>query len=709
MKKGQVKKCLLNNNGSAIITVVITMLFVVALGTTLLYAAYTSLQVSASTYKEKRGFYDASAVMEDVKAKIQDQVSKALQTAYTETLISYAKFDMKDISGATTSDPQKALYAAFLRQLKDQTIFDYSYDASSEKTTITVNITALKPSSSAGDDIHLVGESNAICNGDESFTIKNLELDYYDKGFKSRISTDIVIQIPSFFTGTSATNGVSRYAIIAEKGLVANGVSSAVENGGVFAGDLGITTSGVGDQLIISGGKVVTAGNVSAVAGSKLNIGPVGDDSEGYDIWAKEVVAEKSSLLALKGNAYVADDLILNTGSNVTLSGQYYGFGSNDALKGSDNSNSSSIYVNSFDNESKNASLNLTGLTQLSIAGISFISPKNGPSIATGQSVMAKSDQFAYLVPASVLENYKTNPSPAQKEKDNIYTRPRLKLNFPLWTVGGVDKNIADYLGIDLSDPDAVAAATPENGYAGKNGSIVPYFTPDGVGYFFINFTNQAVANEYFKDYFTARPDSIKQYLDLYLNITGGNSTVTVTKGNIYKKTSTTWENILGNSYFPDTQASYLAQMYNNLSKSPIYQYVNPKKYADLTRQMTFTDGSGKTVAIVTNEEEYTYSGGDVKVIIAKGNVKIFNANFNGLIISGGVVTLNNHSVTYEEPTEEILSAKCGKVLLSDYLNTAIFTDEETEKVNEWAPDKLVYYSNWQKNPTEPTGEEERT
>ncbi|NCC66652.1 MAG: hypothetical protein EOM14_00465 [Clostridia bacterium] len=673
-----------NNKGSAIITVVISMMFVVALGTALLFAAYMGIQVSVSARNEKDNFYDASAAMDEVKIKIQDQVSAALKTAYSETLVAYAKLQ--------TTNPQDTLYTNFLEELGKSELFEYAYDNVSKTTTITVYIDKLEKA--LPENATLSGESEAQV-GTGEFTIKGLELVYIDgDGYESRIATDLVVKIPDFFTGSSDAGGLGNYAIIAETGFTSGGMGAVIEKGGIFAGPNGIATTGNGDKLSVSGGRIVCAGDIYAYQDSEMILGPEDEETVNYDIWAQEIVSEKGSTVDVNGNTYVADDLVLNSGSDVTLTGQYYGFGSDDAdTAGRDDSESSSIFVNSYvpNDETdingnplkrKNASLKISGLSQLTLAGISFIDVSSG--VATGQSLSAKSDQLAYLIPAEALKNYKTNPCVAEKSGED-YVQPEVNMATVLWTIDGENRTLAYYL--DNSDP---------NG--SDYGDIQPYFSPDGIGYFFINFTDQAMANEYFKDYFTAKPDAIKQYLDLYLEMTGSNSTVTVTKGNTYKTISSTWQNILGNSVFPDTQADYLLSRYASLSESPMELYVDTEKLDQSLGEKQFK--SGNTVVAIVAKGNYTYSGGTAKVIIATGNVTV-NADLeDGIIIAGGTVTVNDSTVSYKKPTEEILAAVCETTTerLSDYLNAGMFSDEGTEKVNEWSPDKLVYYSNWQKN-----------
>ncbi|MEG1165826.1 MAG: hypothetical protein RSD68_05380, partial [Oscillospiraceae bacterium] len=86
------------NRGSAIITVVVAMLFVVAIGTSLLFAAYTGYRVTLTERGDKKNFYSAAAAMDEIRAGLQTAVSDAIDTAYTKTLTTYAA---ENVPGST--------------------------------------------------------------------------------------------------------------------------------------------------------------------------------------------------------------------------------------------------------------------------------------------------------------------------------------------------------------------------------------------------------------------------------------------------------------------------------------------------------------------------------------------------------------------------------------------------------------------------------
>ncbi|NCC69852.1 MAG: hypothetical protein EOM14_16980, partial [Clostridia bacterium] len=78
-----------SNSGSGIITVLVTMLFITALGATLLFTSYTGYLIKVSERGGKDSFYSASTAMDEIKAGIQQAVTESLATAYTEVLSEY--------------------------------------------------------------------------------------------------------------------------------------------------------------------------------------------------------------------------------------------------------------------------------------------------------------------------------------------------------------------------------------------------------------------------------------------------------------------------------------------------------------------------------------------------------------------------------------------------------------------------------------------
>jgi hypothetical protein len=713
-----------NNKGSAILTVVIAMLFVVALGTALLFAAYMGLQVSVSARSEKENFYDASAAMDEIKAGIQDEVLSALKTAYTDALTEYGK------GNQSVNQVQTYLENKFMTDLGALAIYEKDAEGAYTGTLIggvfdvTVGVDGKISSVSFNTNLvkqYYVSEpygvvalsaGNTVWDADTgSVTVKGLTVKFTSTdGYYSEVSTDLVVAIPDFFTGAAISANLGDYVIVAGNGLV--GVTGDAQiGGGVFAGADGIKTLSNGDSLSVSGGRIVTSGAVKAEKNSTVKLLP-----KAYDIWAREFTADICSTLSVDGSTFVADDLTINGGADVSLAGTYYGFGTDDASTGNTES-SSSIFVNGYsarqisqtDGSTKtiNSTMNLSGLNQLVLGGVSFINTKsvaynvNGnalvnSNLATGQSVAVKTDQLAYLVPAEAVTNYKTNPAWVPDGED-IET-PVYNNKAYLWTTSdGNVRTLAYYLGI-------TGASTLSSG---SSGSIVAYYTQaagedDRAVYFFISFTDQDKANEYFRDYFAAKPDTISQYLDIYLELSGNTKMTSITKGSSYQYAGGSWSTVSGT--FSDAQsilAKSYSDSYTNYIQSPFYQYVNQEKFDGLNNKTLEFVKDGKTVAVVT-DDDYDYSlekSGDIRFIIAGGNVTI-SKSFSGIVLAKGTVTVSKSvsCVTDSNIGDAVANLDGTTVTFAQYLDDGILGGSISSEVNYWSPDKLVYYSNWQKN-----------
>lgn len=692
-KRGQPQRFRYDNKGSAMLAVVIAMLFVVALGTALLYAAYSGLQVSATARSDESNFYDASAAMDAVKSGVQDEVAKALQLAYSEVLVEYGK--------GTISDPQQKFMDEFVEKLDlseeigGGTFTVFPEDPVFHKKKIQVSVPQLQDLATAAYDgtvslsaagMDESGKIEALID-ESSISITGLQLNCISpKGYESNISTDIVIQLPDFFSGSAVSASLGDYTIIANQSLKALTLNQNSVLGGIYVGPGGITI-GKSCKLEIDKGKLVSAGRISTEEDSSFSV-----SADGYDFWANEIEAGKNSTVTINSNTHVADDLILNGGSTVELTGRYYGFGSDDAeTTNHDVAKSSSIFVNSYVSEKK-ATLDISKLEQMCIAGVSFI---NG-TYPSGQSIAVKTDQLAYLVPAEAITNYKTNPT-VLKFNEEILESPKINTATVLWTIDGVNKTLAYYIG-DENVKDEV--------YSGASGSLVTYYAQGtDVGYVFINFTKQAKANEYFKDYFAAKPEAIQQYLDIYLDLNKYSPSLTdISKGNSYRNcgtdTSVKWENVLGTNAFPDSQAEFYTRQYTKLSQSALSTYINVDSLNELANgtELKFGGTESNPMAVVAKKDYfYNTEMSNLRVIISSGDVTI-NQKFNGIIIAEGAVYVNSQ-INYCAPSAEVLTSTTsdGVTLLSDYLNTSLFNGQGSTAENKWSPDKLVYYSNWQK------------
>lgn len=83
----------LNNRGSAMVTVIVVVVFVSILATTLLYISVLNYQMKVVDYNTKVTFYEAEVPMEEIRAQLVIDASDAFGKAYRRTISQFATLD----------------------------------------------------------------------------------------------------------------------------------------------------------------------------------------------------------------------------------------------------------------------------------------------------------------------------------------------------------------------------------------------------------------------------------------------------------------------------------------------------------------------------------------------------------------------------------------------------------------------------------------
>lgn len=665
----------LNNKGSAIVTVIVGMMFVMALGAALLYAAYTGYMVKITERGDKENFYSASAAMDDIRLGVQNAVTEAIAAAYTDVLENYYDRD-------ASYDPQTDFDNKFIVELSKAEVDGSRLFVGSESISQYLPEAMEKfLSSPEGSETTVFGDGTVTVNtpGDTptSLSLKAVSVKYVYNGYESDITTDIIIQMPDFFAGSTVTSGINSYAIVANEAIVNNTGGKVDVSGDVFAGNTGISTQGNGNGLTFKDGNVICKGPINVGSSAELNFA-----APMNELWVGGIIVGSTGngTVTLNGKVYVADDLVLNgSASSATLSNTYFGFGSSDT----EANKSSSILING-----RGSTLDIKGLAKLSLAGVGFIntsskySPASGeasaPPIIMGESMSVISDQLAYLVPAECISNYASNPTVF--DSANAFIEPEIDVTTTLWE----GKTLGDY-----TDGKCEFKIIRKN-LEGAGGQILAYV--------YMAFKEKKYANEYFKDYFAAYPDKITQYLDTYLELKRLNATDTNTAGSTYSKDGDKWvlesadENVL---------ASGTAARFEGM-RSPYTTFVNTAELDKLPAGKTLIfELDGKKVAVVTNDAAYSFAGQeDIDLIISDTNVRISN-DFTGIVISGGTITISA-GITSSPLNSNILNAKCTDggtdYTLSQFIGNGAPLNVTTTEKDAWDLDSLVYYENWAKN-----------
>lgn len=94
MRKGAKKRpAKLNNAGSAIVTVIVVVTFISILATTILYMSGMNFFMKVTDLRTKESFYEGEMALEEIKAVLMEEASKACKEAYTEVVINYVAAD----------------------------------------------------------------------------------------------------------------------------------------------------------------------------------------------------------------------------------------------------------------------------------------------------------------------------------------------------------------------------------------------------------------------------------------------------------------------------------------------------------------------------------------------------------------------------------------------------------------------------------------
>jgi hypothetical protein len=187
------KFSLTGNQGSSIILVIVAIAFVGILGSAILMLAMTNLQMKYTDLDAKHTFYSAEKAMDQIKAGLETEVSKAYSNAYTEVLQNYAIE-----TNETRTINFKNNYIKFL-------------EASLQKTNnTTYNIEILKKYLDTYIMQHTeFKETFSMTSDDSGILLQGIKVTYTDeKGIVSIIETDIKIMIPplEFFSNTAQEN-----------------------------------------------------------------------------------------------------------------------------------------------------------------------------------------------------------------------------------------------------------------------------------------------------------------------------------------------------------------------------------------------------------------------------------------------------------------------------------------------------------------------
>lgn len=683
-----------DNRGVSLVMVVSVVAIVAILVSIILAMGLYNYQMKVTNKNSKDNFYDAEQVLDEIRLGLQQDVSDAMLDAYYQTMDKYAETDVEE-----ATDYFNDLYTENLRTSivasQNESYYDMEHllgfldEKVKERTTLTT---------ADGKKPYLnVNKTNGV-------TLKNLSLTYVnEEDYISSIRTDIQLKIPDInFSKFNTGSNIVQYALVAQKGITINsGIGDVTFNGNVYAG-IDDTAASVaipkdkaasvvipdGTTVNVKSGKDFVVKDVLYVkAGGKLNVEAGGtlNVEDKATLWTKDIEAENASTLQLQGTTYVANDLTLLGGADVTISGEYYGFGNPKAalqaafvqdyqeqtyIENTPADYSSAIIINALGTNSK-AKLNLTEVNTLMLAGNAYIGKSK---VMMGESLTVKSNQIAYLVPESCMMGA-SNPMTEEMRKAQLGTvegdtEQEKELKFKNQILSKVQTGVS---------PDVE--------------QIVQMHSEDGVYYYYMQFSSAKAADQYFANHYqsdrSAVFDKIKNYLQYYVEdhevkINTDANAKKESNGNIlvYDENGIS---AIGDSITEGTDLSENKKIVNQLAiYQDIFHALNTNlsmDYASLTNkqkardtvfmnlfntvdyerlfeqslgEFVYDDGEEKygaryrkdSVTSVKSEKEYAQkSGYTLKMIISKGDVTV-DDDFDGLILADGKIEIKGNNRT---------------------------------------------------------------
>lgn len=539
------------NKGFSVLTVIISVAFVGILALLVLYMALSNFNMKVSDRKGKDSFYTAERALEEIRTGLQEDVGDSMSRAYIKVLEDYNK---ESDSSDTVLDElrQEAFEKEFLQDIKKclrkaDTEWNETYNQGIYDLDYVRNYVDLRDSS----DFDEKKESLIVTNpsdrnpvlkieGEEGILLKNLKVIYVDpQGLASVIETDIRLEVPRIqFPTPSTLPDLMNMIVVADHGIICEGETGKANTitGSIYAGLLkdtdqpsggndrtGILVKSKGSLDITSGDKVVSAGEIYVENSAAFT------SEAGVNLWAQGVRLA-SAEVKLLGTTYLSDDLTVEkgSGSKVTVSGEYYGYGSPESARAENSRNwnngeglykdwadsalSSAIVING-----KNTTMDLSGIRKMMVAGKNYISgtgvkstiQNNASDIMTGESLTVKGTQLAYLLPAELLNLQNSSVAAVNPMTYTDYLNSGLEegsamvnMDTPEELWGG---NSLSQIGVD---PDNPVQKVFYNDNSVSDGGYV---------YFYLNFTDDSKAADFMNQYYFSN-DTVRQNMNKYLS-----------------------------------------------------------------------------------------------------------------------------------------------------------------------------------------------
>jgi len=319
-----------NNQGAAIVLVVVIMAMMGILVVMSLYMCLANFHMKANDANSKNNFYSAEGVLEEIKAGLQKNASDATDVAYMEVMQNYNNQKYK-----TQEERSDGFLYTYVKEFTggvQKANNDREYDIDKIRGMVPAEVLTSDIKTSPGATVEVAsGKDATISASKDGVVLKNIFVCYKDKkGYVTKIQTDIRVAVPAISFDTAVTiPQLVNYSLIANDSIQSKDGENTKISGCVFGGKDGIFTSYGSNVSFHDSELIITNGTVSA-DGNRAGLSVDSRSS----LWTTNVVVDNGAKVELLGTSYVKDDsTLLGDESTLNLQHQYIGFGKTNVAK----------------------------------------------------------------------------------------------------------------------------------------------------------------------------------------------------------------------------------------------------------------------------------------------------------------------------------------------------------------------------------------
>jgi len=184
----------LNNSGSAMVTMIVCVLFVTILATTLLYVSGMNFQIKQTDYRNTKSFYSGETNLENMKVQFTEDLSDAALKAYDHTMAYYVSMG--------SGDARKWLYyQKFCEELQAEWDTNSSGNWTTWLRSFLVPGATLTMNATDSNADGVLGTTEVVTfYPDEGYcVIEGVQVTYTDaNGYTSVITTDFYVCAPEY-------------------------------------------------------------------------------------------------------------------------------------------------------------------------------------------------------------------------------------------------------------------------------------------------------------------------------------------------------------------------------------------------------------------------------------------------------------------------------------------------------------------------------